>query len=67
MSGDCDKCNENCLDCGCLKEEDTFLRNLLEKSPSYLDIEDPTPIYFDSKTFEWISAKQLMQRSRPVP
>ncbi len=63
MSGEC---GEHAVECGCRKEEDLVVRKLLESTPSYLDTEDPTPICFDSSTYEWLNTRQIMERHRPV-
>lgn len=47
-------------------KEDLLLRNLINSSPGYPELTDPTPIAFDSKTFEWLNAKQLAERDKLI-
>lgn len=42
---------------------DNYLRDLIEITPGKLDLDDPTPIAFDTKTGMWLNAKQLEKRN----
>ena len=46
------------------EEEDILLRKILMENPSYVDLDDPTPLAWDSNTNEWLNAKQLMEREK---
>lgn len=44
------------------EEEDILLRKLMMESPSYIDLDDPIPLAWDSTNNKWLNAKQLTER-----